>query len=109
MWKETVKGIVTSRYSPTSETYASPNEEPENECRRLNQTLKYLNGLIDMATCKGAPGVYVSQPHFLDADEELLDSVEGLKPDRNIHESFISVEPVSTLIALFNNLIIVTT
>lgn len=34
-------------------------------------------------------------PHFLGCDEEVLKGVIGLNPDREEHESYVDVEPVS--------------
>ena len=39
--------------------------------------------------------VFGSKPHFLDADPLLLDSVVGLSPDRNKHDTVIDVEPTT--------------
>ena len=39
--------------------------------------------------------VFVSKPHFLDADKHYLENVTGLKPIRNKHDAFLNVEPVS--------------
>lgn len=36
-----------------------------------------------------------SKPHFLDADPELLEKVEGLHPDRALHDVFVNFEAVS--------------
>lgn len=44
----------------------------------------------------GAP-VYISNPHFYLADPDLLDAVEGLKPNQTLHESYFKIQPVSTL------------
>ena len=41
----------------------------------------------------GAP-VLISKPHFLGADQSILDAVEGLTPNPELHESYIDVEPV---------------
>ena len=39
--------------------------------------------------------VYGSKPHFLDGDPRLLESVIGLKPDREKHDTVIDVEPIT--------------
>lgn len=38
-----------------------------------------------------------SNPHFLDADPEYLDGVEGLKPVEDKHKTFVLMEPVRPL------------
>ena len=44
--------------------------------------------------------VFVSKPHFLDADESYLHGVNGLHPNRSINDSFLEVEPVSLILIL---------
>ena len=40
--------------------------------------------------------IFVSKPHFLDADESYRENVSGLSnPDPKIHDSYLCVEPVS--------------
>lgn len=36
----------------------------------------------------------LSQPHFLGADEDVINSVEGLSPDPEKHSSFYDLNPV---------------
>ena len=42
--------------------------------------------------------VFVSKPHFLDADKSYLDGVNGLHPNRSLHDAFLEVEPVSLIL-----------
>jgi len=44
--------------------------------------------------------VYLSFPHFYKADPKLLEDVEGLSPDQEKHETFLKIQPVSTIILL---------
>jgi hypothetical protein len=39
----------------------------------------------------GAP-VFISLPHFLNADEVVQSSIDGLKADPSIHTTYINVE-----------------
>ncbi|RZF32365.1 hypothetical protein LSTR_LSTR001829 [Laodelphax striatellus] len=39
--------------------------------------------------------VIMSKPHFLDAADDLLDDIDGLKPDPEIHNSFFDIEPIT--------------
>lgn len=43
---------------------------------------------------KGAP-VYISNPHFYQSDPSLLKAVSGLKPEKEHHETFFKIQPVS--------------
>lgn len=57
--------------------------------------ISYLNVIF----ISGAP-VYISNPHFYQSDPKLLAEVEGLKPDRDLHETYFKIQPVSILIEL---------
>lgn len=42
------------------------------------------------------PPVFASAPHFYQGDKELLKAIDGLRPNKSLHGTFISVEPVSS-------------
>lgn len=39
--------------------------------------------------------MYISNPHFFNADKEVLESVEGMMPDNEKHETYLDIDPVS--------------
>lgn len=45
--------------------------------------------------CPDSP-VFISHPHFFNADPVLLDYVQGLSPNEEEHGLFIDIHPVST-------------
>lgn len=53
--------------------------------------------MIVLRKSTGAP-ILVSLPHFLDGSQDYLSKVEGLKPERDLHETFIELEPVCVII-----------
>jgi hypothetical protein len=46
---------------------------------------------MDLQPCNGAPFL-ISKVHFLDADPELIKNVDGLKPNRSLHDIRIQFE-----------------
>ncbi|XP_022900295.1 sensory neuron membrane protein 2-like [Onthophagus taurus] len=50
------------------------------------------DGFGDLSPCTGAT-VIMSFPHFLDADETYANTVEGLSPDRDLHKTYVLMEP----------------
>lgn len=50
-------------------------------------------GVFTLAPCKFNAPIYISMPHFLDADPYFLSKVNGLTPDRDKHEFYIDLEP----------------
>lgn len=57
-------------------------------CDKIIKTIIFNKNVSD------AP-VYVSFPHFLDADPSLLAPFEGLNPSKEKHETIFKVQPVS--------------
>ena len=61
-----------------------------------------LMGVFNLNPCKGAPAI-VSLPHFYLGSEELLEYIEeGIKPDREKHNSYLYLESVSIITFLFS-------
>lgn len=40
--------------------------------------------------------VYLSYPHFLEADPSLIAPFDGLKPDKEKHQTYFKIQPVSS-------------
>ncbi|XP_018331763.1 sensory neuron membrane protein 1-like [Agrilus planipennis] len=51
-------------------------------------------GIMEIRQCIRT-SMWLSLPHFYLADKNLLNPVEGLKPESNLHSSFINIETVS--------------
>lgn len=69
-------------------------EVPENSCFCNGECIP--SGVINVTACRYGSPAFVSLPHFYGADEYYTDIVQGLLPERNKHEFFITLEPVST-------------
>lgn len=54
---------------------------------------EWPNGVFTLAPCKFNAPIYVSMPHFLDADAHYRSHVDGLEPRRDKHEFYVDVEP----------------
>merc|ERR1719446_1358564 len=52
------------------------------------------SGLMNLTMLFGAD-IYISLPHFLNSDPQLVDEFTGLNPDKNLHDLYIGVEPYS--------------
>ena len=56
---------------------------------------KFVSIITEIIPKISAAPVYLSFPHFYKADPKLLDAVEGLKPNPEIHETYFKIQPVS--------------
>lgn len=52
-------------------------------------------GFLWVGLCKDRVPVYATGAHFYGGDQDLLNGIQGLSPDKSLHESFIDVEPLT--------------
>ena len=87
-----VKGIKTYVFSPPSDVFASPDENPDNE--GFCEPKPCLGGgLLRVSNCRHDAPLVISQPHLCDADEEVQKTISGIKPDPTKHKTQLFVEP----------------
>ncbi|MFX1420588.1 MAG: hypothetical protein ACFE9N_16955, partial [Promethearchaeota archaeon] len=51
-----------------------------------------IEGLANMTADQGIP-IFLSKPHFLDADNYLISSIKGIAPIKELHDTYLDVEP----------------
>jgi hypothetical protein len=51
------------------------------------------DGVFNMRRCTNG-SVFLSQPHFLNANKKFLNNIEGLKPNKSSHDLIFQLEPV---------------
>lgn len=83
-------GIEAFRFTLVDSTFQSAFTNPENaRWGSWNPDgLFYLGSTQDPAV-----PVFCSKPHFLDGDPMLLEKVDGLRPNRELLESYLDVQP----------------
>ncbi|KAF2886543.1 hypothetical protein ILUMI_19630, partial [Ignelater luminosus] len=69
---------------------------PENVCQCAGECIP--SGMVNLSSCRYGLPLFASLPHFYGADPVYLDSVEGLHPDREKHETFVIVEPHTSIL-----------
>ncbi|XP_044745604.1 sensory neuron membrane protein 2-like [Coccinella septempunctata] len=98
---ERVKGIQGYKFTLMNNSMDSSKRNEGNFCYCINRT-RTLNGefgclkdgVLDLTNCIGTQ-ILLSFPHFLYADKEYQNSVEGLSPNADSHETFVTLEPTS--------------
>ncbi|KAK9871468.1 hypothetical protein WA026_012842 [Henosepilachna vigintioctopunctata] len=98
---EKVKGIPGYKFTAMNDSFETVDKKAENLCycvnrsRTLDGSFSCLrNGLLDLTTCIGTQ-VILSFPHLMHADQSYLDSVIGLLPNSSLHETFVTLEPIT--------------
>lgn len=79
---------------------ASPSDFPVNSCYfndkkkisfdGMNGTLP--SGVIDISPCKAGSPIFLSYPHFLDANDYYLSKVGGIRPNASAHRGFFYID-----------------
>ncbi|XP_072948437.1 scavenger receptor class B member 1 [Epargyreus clarus] len=85
-------GILAGLYTPPSSTFETAEVNPDNQCYCEGEKCP-PRGLQNISPCQYNAPVYLSYPHFYDAEPTLLDDFEGLSPDRKKHESYFMIQP----------------
>lgn len=94
----TVKGIGMDRFVAPDIMFGNVTVNPYNAgfCTPKDNCLP--SGLLNVSVCRSGAPVIMSMPHFLGCDQETVDSIHGLSPNREEHQSYIDIEPVSYLV-----------
>ncbi|KAM6976299.1 scavenger receptor class B member 1 isoform 1-T1 [Tautogolabrus adspersus] len=84
-----MNGIPLYRYVAPKTLFANGTDYAPNEgfcpCRQ--------SGLLNVSSCRHNSPVFISHPHFFNADPVLLDYVNGLSPNEDEHGLFIDIHP----------------
>lgn len=91
---EAMDGILSYRYKMPLNVFDRPETNPDNQCYcHMDSGVCPPKGMLNVSQCAyGAPAL-ISFPHFYLADESLLQSVDGLKPDSEKHTSYMDLHP----------------
>ncbi|XP_059168458.1 lysosome membrane protein 2-like [Physella acuta] len=91
----TVKGIGLDRFVAPDIMFGNVTVNPYNAgfCTPAGNCLP--SGLLNVSVCRSGAPVIMSMPHFLGCDQETIDTIVGLRPDREEHQSYIDIEPMT--------------
>ncbi|CAL8141657.1 unnamed protein product [Orchesella dallaii] len=95
------KGLTVDKFSFSDDMLEDPRVNTELKCFCSKPIVPTDNpfegclkkGFVDYASCKQESPLLVSFPHFLHADDEYLTKIDGLKPDKDKHETEFLIEP----------------
>lgn len=88
-----IHGLKTLKFSGGDRTVDNGTVYPENKCYCGGECVP--SGLFNISSCRYGTPVFMSFPHFYNADPIYVDQVVGMKPDKRKHQFFMSFEPVS--------------
>ena len=88
-----VSGILGYKFTLGAGVLDNGTTIPENECYCAGKCVP--SGVFNVSSCRYGLPVYGSLPHFYKADKFYSQNVDGLKPERSKHESYIVLEPTT--------------
>ncbi|XP_030814535.1 scavenger receptor class B member 1 [Camarhynchus parvulus] len=85
------QGVPTFRFVAPKTLFANGTDYPPNEgfCPCLQ------SGIQNVSTCRLNAPMFISHPHFYNADPSLVNAVEGLHPSKEQHGLFLDVHPMT--------------
>ena len=86
-------GISSYRFVGTEQVFANTTDNADNWCFCSGGTCN-PSGISNSSTCRFGAPVFVSFPHFYLADPYFLSQVDGLDPQKDLHQFRIDLEPV---------------
>ncbi|XP_066055722.1 scavenger receptor class B member 1 isoform X1 [Chamaea fasciata] len=85
------QGVPTYRFVAPKTLFANGTDYPPNQgfCPCMQ------SGIQNVSTCRLNAPMFISHPHFYNADPSLVDAVEGLHPSKEQHGLFLDVHPMT--------------
>ncbi|KAL3270637.1 hypothetical protein HHI36_021168 [Cryptolaemus montrouzieri] len=86
-------GIRADKYAPPDNVFETVEKNPDNKCYCPGNEFCPPKGLQNISPCQFDAPVYISFPHFYNADPSLRKPFEGLYPSKDKHESYFKIQP----------------
>lgn len=88
-------GVEGFRFTPPINVFDTREQNPDNDCYCMVDEGQSCGrqGLFNISACKFGAPMAISWPHFLHGDPTLLEALEGLNPNPNLHEFYIDFQP----------------
>uniref|UniRef100_A0A8C5TYC7 Lysosome membrane protein 2 n=1 Tax=Malurus cyaneus samueli TaxID=2593467 RepID=A0A8C5TYC7_9PASS len=90
-----VAGVPTFRFVPSSMVFANTSVNPANAGFCVPAGNCPGTGVLNVSVCKQGAPIFLSAPHFYQADPKFVEDIEGMHPRKEYHETFLDINPVS--------------
>ena len=91
---ESIKGFDSYKFVMAKDTFASERTKSDNYCYCKRGDF-CPDGVNDVSSCRFNAPIWISNPHLYQAGDRVRrSSVDGLKPVKEKHMSYLNVEPV---------------
>ncbi|XP_063242450.1 protein peste-like isoform X2 [Bacillus rossius redtenbacheri] len=89
--EQTVHGLRGYRYSAGARNFDDGTLYPDNKCFCGGKCVP--SGVLNVSACRFGGPAFLSYPHFYKADPYYLQQVDGMEPDPDSHEYYVTLEP----------------
>ncbi|GLV39928.1 croquemort [Carabus blaptoides fortunei] len=86
-----IHGVEGRRFTGQNRTFDNGQLYPEQSCYGIGEVVP--SGMRNVSSCKFGSPAFLTFPHFYLADKSVADRVQGLAPNKSIHELFLEIEP----------------
>uniref|UniRef100_A0A1A9WDM7 Scavenger receptor class B n=1 Tax=Glossina brevipalpis TaxID=37001 RepID=A0A1A9WDM7_9MUSC len=86
-----IEGIKGYKYAGGQRSIDNGSLYPENKCFCGGNCVP--SGVMNISSCRFGSPVFMSYPHFYQADDFYLNQIEGLQPQSDKHEFYMILEP----------------
>nr|XP_006626722.1 PREDICTED: lysosome membrane protein 2 [Lepisosteus oculatus] len=90
-----IKDLPALRFVVPKEVFANSTEN-EGFCVPPGNCLPA--GLLNVSVCKQDAPIIVSSPHFYQAEEQFVHDIHGMKPNKEEHETFMDINPLTGIL-----------
>ncbi|XP_044131588.1 scavenger receptor class B member 1 isoform X1 [Bufo gargarizans] len=89
--EESFRGIPTYRYTAPNYLFANGSDYPPNKgfCPCV------ASGVMNVSSCRFNAPLFLSFPHFYNADPGFVEAVDGLHPSEKLHSLFLDLHPLT--------------
>ncbi|XP_059682821.1 lysosome membrane protein 2 isoform X2 [Gavia stellata] len=94
----TVAGIPTYRFVPSAMVFANTTVNPDNAGFCVPPGNCPGTGVLNVSVCKQGAPIFLSAPHFYQADQKFIEDIEGMHPKKEDHETFLDINPLTGLV-----------
>uniref|UniRef100_A0A182J7A1 Scavenger receptor class B n=1 Tax=Anopheles atroparvus TaxID=41427 RepID=A0A182J7A1_ANOAO len=87
-------GIPAWRYKIPNTVFAHPDVHKPNHCFcHLESASCPPSGLFNISGCSMGAPIFASFPHFYTGDREVIESLQGIEPVQELHETYADIHP----------------
>lgn len=95
-----IHGIDGFKFTGGDRSVDNGTKYPENWCYSVGERVP--SGTLNISSCRFGTPVFMSYPHFYNADPYYLNLLEGMKPEKDKHELYMTLEPVKYSLSYLN-------